>query len=271
MLYCTFGSEKTSLSLPDRTGRLKGSTAAMGHAPGAAVPRDLWAFFDRVYCISLDERPDRRQEADRQFRRVGLAERVEFVVVRKDPADTERGIHASHMECFRRGGRAGARTMLVFEDDIVFDRFDPRVLADCTRFMSAADWNMFFFGCLTAGSRRTANPSVLDVRYRSLTHAYAVRSGFAETLLALPWRGQPYDMLLKARCEGFYAAYPAFAFQSNARTDNLRLRHVDRFRRLCGGLARIQKMDEFYHRHRWAVIGAHVLLVAGLLALAART
>jgi hypothetical protein len=175
------------------------------------------------------------------------------------------------MECFRRGLRAGARTMLVFEDDILFNRFDPRVLAACTRFMAAAEWNMFFLGCLTSGSRRTANPAVLQVRYRGLTHAYAVRRDFAESLLARPWCGQPYDMLLKDRCDGFFAAYPSFAFQSNAATDNLRLRRMDRFRRICGGLARIQKMDEFYHRHRWAVVAAHVLLIAGLLALAARS
>lgn len=244
---------------------------ATGHLAEAPEPGSSWAFFDRAYCISLDERPDRRQEAERQFRRVGLGGRVEFVVVPKDPVDPERGIHSSHMECFRRGIRAGARTMLVFEDDIVFDRFDPAVLAVCCRFMAAADWNMFFFGCLTAGSRRTDSPAVLQVRYRGLTHAYAVRRDFAESLLVHPWRGQPYDMLLKERCEGFYAAYPSFAFQSNAATDNLRLRQLDRLRRLCGGLARIQKMNEFYHRHRWAVVAAHVLLIAGLLALAARS
>jgi len=158
MLYCTFEFEKTSLSRPGRIGRLKEYDVPMANLPGAPSSRDLWAFFDRVYCISLDERPDRRQEAERQFRRVGLAERVEFVIVQKDPVDAERGIHASHMECFRRGAAAQARTTLIFEDDIVFDRFAPRVLAECTRFMAAAAWNMFFFGCLTAGSRRTSTP-----------------------------------------------------------------------------------------------------------------
>ena len=243
----------------------------MGHMAELPEPSSPWTFFDRAYCISLDERPDRRQEAERQFRLVGLAGRVELVVVPKDSADPERGIHFSHMECFRRGLRAGARTILVFEDDILFDRFDPRVLAACTRFMAAAEWNMFFLGCLTSGSRRTDTPALLQVRYRGLTHAYAVRSGFAESLLARPWCGQPYDMLLKDRCDGFFAAYPSFAFQSNAATDNLRLRRLDRLRRLCGGLARIQKMDEFYHRHRWAVVAVHALLIAGLLALAARS
>ena len=42
-----------------------------------------WAYFDRVYCISLEERPDRRAEATAQFTAVGLLSRVEFVIVKK--------------------------------------------------------------------------------------------------------------------------------------------------------------------------------------------
>ncbi len=228
----------------------------------------LWGFFDRVYCISLDERADRRQEAERQFRAVGLEGRVEFVIVKKDPADNERGIYASHVECLRRGVAAGARSVLVFEDDIVFDRFNPRVLADCIHFMSSQDdWKLFFFGCLTSGSRRTANASVLRVRYRSLTHAYAVQRGFAESVLSLPWRQRPYDGVLSSLGGAYFAAYPSFAFQSNARTDNARFGRLDRWRRRCGGLARIQKMDEFYHRHKWMVIAVHLFLIAILLVL----
>jgi hypothetical protein len=75
-------------------------------------------------------------------------------------------------------------------------------------------------------------------------------------------------MLLQACCDRYFAVYPSFAFQSDSRSDNLRLRKVDRLRRLCGGLARIQKFDEFYHRHRLAVIGLNALAVAGLLAFA---
>jgi hypothetical protein len=60
---------------------------------GAASPSSPWAFFDKIYCISLDEREDRRQEARKQFGNVGLADRVEFVIVKKHPADNEQGIH----------------------------------------------------------------------------------------------------------------------------------------------------------------------------------
>jgi hypothetical protein len=243
---------------------------SMGHTAGASSASALWAFFDKTYCISLDEREDRRQEAGRQFRAVGLADRVEFVIVKKHPVDNEQGIYESHLECCRRGIRAGARTMLIFEDDIVFDRFNTKVLSDCVHFLSTqADWKILFFGCLTSGSRRTANASVLKVRYRSLAHAYAVQRSFAETLLAQPWRRLPFDELLSGLSEEYFAAYPSFAFQSNARTDNRRLGKVDRFRRLCGGLLRIQKMDEFYHRNKWMMIAVHALLIMILLMLVA--
>jgi GR25 family glycosyltransferase involved in LPS biosynthesis len=158
--------------------------------------------------------------------------------------------------------------MLVFEDDIVFERFSTQVLSDCVRFMSNHDdWKLFFFGCLTSGSRKTHNASVLSVRYRSLTHAYAVQRRFAESLLRGAWRQRPYDAVLSSLSDEYFAAYPSFAFQSYARTDNTRLDKLDRWRRICGGLARIQKLDEFYHRHKWMVIGVHVFLIIVLLAL----
>jgi GR25 family glycosyltransferase involved in LPS biosynthesis len=240
----------------------------VGQGTGELSPLTLWGFFDKAYCISLDEREDRRQEAAMQFRSVGLSDKVEFVIVKKHPVDNERGIYESHLECFRRGIGAGARNMLVFEDDIVFTRFSTRVLADCVHFMSTHDdWKIFFFGCLTCGSRRTANASVLKVRYRSLAHAYAIQRSFAERLLALPWGQQPYDVFLSSLGGKYYAAYPSFAFQSNARTDNMRLGKMDRWRRFCGGLLRIQKMDEFYHRNKWMVIGIHIFLIVILLVL----
>jgi hypothetical protein len=240
----------------------------VGQGTGEPSLSALWGFFDRAYCISLEEREDRRQEAERQFRSVGLLGRVEFVIVQKHPVDNERGIYESHLKCFRRGIGAGARSMLVFEDDIVFDRFNPRVLANCVHFLSTHDdWKIFFFGCLTSGSRRTALPCVLKVRYRSLAHAYAIQRSFAERLLALPWRPQPYDGVLSSLSDAYFAAYPSFAFQSNARTDNIRLGQLDRWRRLCGGLLRIQKMDEFYHRNKWMLVGVHVLLIGILLML----
>ena len=58
----------------------------------ADSPAKYWDYFDKFYCISLDERADRRGEAKRQFGRIGLLEKVEFVIVKKHSQNIEQGI-----------------------------------------------------------------------------------------------------------------------------------------------------------------------------------
>ncbi|MGB8424917.1 MAG: glycosyltransferase [Desulfobacterales bacterium] len=232
----------------------------------------LWAYFDAIYCISLSGRPDRRQSAAVQFARVGLADRVEFLIAEKHPVDAEQGIYESHMACLRKGIATGARSVLIFEDDVVFDRFDAAVLAGCIDFLTTTPtWRSFFFGCLVFGSRRTKNRAVLKVRYRSLAHAYAVERRLAEKLVRQPWRNLPFDTLLRHTVRTAHAAYPAFAFQSDSRSDNSNRPLLEQFRRLCGGLARIQKMNEWFHYHRLAIVGLHLLVIAFMLILFLRT
>jgi len=229
-----------------------------------------WDFFDKIYCISLAGRPDRRAEAAAQFARVGLGERVEFVVVEKHPTDCEQGIFESHLLCIARGLAQGAGQMLIFEDDVLFDGFTPTALERCVAFLAARpDWHLFFLGCMVKASRRTPFPGVVQIRYRSLTHAYAIHRRFAERLVACPWQGVPYDDLLRdMKDEHTFAAYPPFAFQSDSPSDNERYLPLDRVRRLLGGLRNLQKLDAFYHRNRRVIIGAHVLALLLLIMLA---
>lgn len=227
-----------------------------------------WAYFDRVYCISLEERPDRRAEARAQFAAVGLLPRVEFVIAKKHPVDPEQGVYESHMRCIGKALAAGARYFLVLEDDIVFDGFHEGRLKDAMAFLSTLPaWHMLFLGCMVQGSRRTRCPSVMKIRYRSLTHACVLNRGFAETLARIPWQNVPYDDLLRDLSdEHTYALYPAAAFQSNSPSDNDRYLPLDRFRRIFGGLRRLQKLDEFYHRHRRLIVAAHVAALCGFAA-----
>ncbi len=221
-----------------------------------------WEYFEKIYCISIDEREDRRTEAKIQFGKIGLLDKVEFVIVKKHPHNCEQGIFESHMVCIKKGIRAGANNIVIFEDDILFERFNPASLKNCIDFLSAnPHWHFLFFGCLVSGSKRTENKSVLKVKYRSLTHAYVLNRNFAEFLIKIPWQGIAYDDMLQNLAKGFYIIYPSFAFQGNSRSDNIRYAQLDKFRRLCGGLWRIQKWNEFYHRYRIMVIALHIILI----------
>ena len=96
-----------------------------------------WKYFDKYYCISIDERADRRADAEAQFEKVGLVDKVEFVIVQKHPHNCEEGIYNSHMACIKRGLQAGADNIVIFEDDILFDRFSPAGLKTVSNFYQA--------------------------------------------------------------------------------------------------------------------------------------
>jgi hypothetical protein len=221
-----------------------------------------WDYFDKIYCISLDERSDRRNDAQIQFDKIGLPDHVEFHIVKKHPHDSEAGIYESHMACLKKGLQAGAEKIVIFEDDVVFDGFSPQRLNQCIDFMrDTPGWRAFFFGCLVSGSRKTPHKGVLKIKYRSLAHAYVLNRGFAEIVVKQPWRRIAFDTVLKSFNDDFYAAYPSFAFQGSSPTGNSKNLGLDKFRRLCGGLQRIQKRNEFFHRYRSIFIALHIILI----------
>jgi len=225
-----------------------------------------WDFFDRLYCVSLQEREDRRKSALKEFSKVGLADRVEFELGEHHPSDMEQGVYESHMICLRKGLEAGAKNIVVLEDDVEFDRFDPERLRSCTEFLKQhPEWKVLLLGALIRSSRKTTDQCVQKVRYQSLTHAYALNRHYAETLAYEPWQGIVNDTLFRPLTDDVYAIYPMCAFQKYFTSDNYKYPKLVLIRRLLGGLKRIQKANEFYQRHKFGVIAAHVMIILFLL------
>jgi GR25 family glycosyltransferase involved in LPS biosynthesis len=226
---------------------------------------NCWDFLDKIYCISLEHRTDRRRQSKIEFRKVGLLERVEYVQTHRHAHNSEEGIFESHMQCIKKGLAAGARRIAIFEDDVLFDGFDPLRLLESLNFVDRLDdWDVLFLGCLVSRSRPTASSGVLQVRYRSLSHAYILNRPVAEKMAKIQWCGKPFDAILQSFARHPYALYPSIAFQSSASSDNRRLKGLDRVRRLCGGLRFIQKMNERYHRYSKAILLAHLLAAMAL-------
>lgn len=228
--------------------------------------KNVWDFFDRLYCVSLREREDRRISAQTEFAKVGLEHRVEFLISERYSNDFEREVYDSHMTCLRRGLEAGAKNIVIFEDDIEFDHFDPKRLECCTDFLQKhPDWKVMLLGALIRSSEKTSNPCVKKVRYQSLTHAYVLNRHYAETLAYEPWQGIVNDTLFRPLEDDVYALYPMCAFQKNFKTDNYKYPWLARIRNFLGGLKRIQKANEFYQRHKFVIIAAHVVMVLMIL------
>lgn len=220
------------------------------------TPVDNWAFFDKIYCISLDSRSDRRERARKQFAEVGLSPRVEFVIVAKNLENPEKGIFQSHMLCLNKGLSANARNIMIFEDDILFQRFDVQALHEACRNLDAGtSWNAFFLGCITDASRKTPHKNLVKITYRCLAHAYVLHQPFAAGIAHNIWNGIPFDELLRQYNNEFYALHPMCAFQGSASSDNQTV-VIDRMRRFLGGLPFIQKTNELYQNNRASLLFA---------------
>ncbi|BBO75372.1 hypothetical protein DSCW_27890 [Desulfosarcina widdelii] len=227
---------------------------------------EIWDFIDRTYCISLAERTDRQASAKAQFESVGLGDKMVFHLAQRHPADCEQGIFQSHQACLKMGLDAGARHILVFEDDVVFGAVDAhRLRQGIAFFKDRSDCQILFLGCLAGRSWTTGAPGVRRVRYSCLAHAYLVKASLARRLAEEPWRGIPWDILLKKNAPNAFALYPSIAFQSNSPSDNHRHRTLETVRRFFGGLRVIQVVNERYNRFRYAIIAAHLLLAGAVL------
>ncbi len=232
---------------------------------------DPWRFFDKIYCISIDNRIDRRTEAKKQFADVGLLERVEFIIVKKHPDNQEQGIFQSHMKCLKKGLQTGARNILVFEDDVLIKNFQPQVLLNAEDFLkNTPPWNGFFLGAISSKMTATDTKSIVKIKYRCLAHAYALNGQFARRIVQESWNNIPFDDLLRRHGTDFFALAPMIAFQSAASTDNQTLL-LDKTRRLFGGLPFIQRSNEIFQRHKRLIICCHFLIFMALALLIIKT
>lgn len=190
------------------------------------VQVDCWSCFDLIQCITLRERPERRAAAERQFARVGLAGRVEFVVQERDVEDGKRGCFRAHQQAASIALGRGARRALTFEDDVTFlSHFSPYAVARAAAFLRASDaaerlkWSLLFLGHFPRKMDLVDGWSDI-VRVCSMDgHAYALSPAGALALCALEYEGEQVDVHFHYRCKDAYALYPMVAVQSAGESD----------------------------------------------------
>jgi hypothetical protein len=108
-----------------------------------------WSFLDAAYCISLQTRPDRTDEAARQFHRVGLCRLVTFYRPLKPEGSIIKGIWTSHRKVAAHALAAGSSVIAVFEDDVVFASWlRPKTVSAIGRALAGlpSNWMLFFLG-----------------------------------------------------------------------------------------------------------------------------
>jgi len=228
---------------------------------------DPQQFFDKIFCISVDSRVDRQKSAKQVFEELGILQRVEFVLVQKHPSNPEEGIFESHLQSISRGVEEGGKHILIFEDDITVAHFQAERSTKAIRQLQQLEnWDAFFLGAISSGSRKTASKYLAKIDYRCLTHGYALNRPFAKKIIEEQWQGVAYDGFLKKHCSNSFVPVPMIAFQSTSISDNKTI-FLDKIRRIFGGLQFLQRSNELLQRYKLPIIIVHLLVLTAVFLL----
>jgi glycosyl transferase, family 25 len=111
--------------------------------------------FERITVINLPSRPDRRREMGQQLAAIGLAWDAptvrRFDAIRptdrgKFPTIGTRGCFLSHLGVLREARDAGARSLLILEDDVDFSPHLAEQWPAVSRVLGSEAWSLFYGG-----------------------------------------------------------------------------------------------------------------------------
>jgi glycosyl transferase, family 25 len=142
----------------------------MRTAPSSTLdaPADLLLVdrFERIVVINLPSRADRRSEMGQQLAAVGLAWDAPMVrrfdAIRPSdrggfPSVGARGCFLSHLGVLREARDAGARNVLIMEDDIDFSAHLASQWPPVSRDLASDAWSFFYGGHVIDGAAPSAH------------------------------------------------------------------------------------------------------------------
>lgn len=129
--------------------------------------------FDEIYCINLDERTDRWEHAQEEFRKAGILDRViRFSAIRD--ADGRLGVIKSNLAIIKIAKEKKLKNVLIFEDDVQFIVDNPQdVLAKTIQQIGNIKWHLFYLGANTHQKLTKFKPNLILLKNAFAVHSMA--------------------------------------------------------------------------------------------------
>lgn len=157
-----------------------------------------FAFFEAIYCLNLDQRPDRWSAAAGRFSELGIGKRVERFPAVATPHNHHVGCAMSWRLMVADARDRGLRNFLGFEDDAIFLDDTLDVLRRGVAELEGLPWDLLYLGGAAWEAPVSIPGCTVLQRPQSLTctHAMAVSRAAYDRLLAdLPEAGGAEDWI----------------------------------------------------------------------------
>jgi glycosyl transferase, family 25 len=149
-----------------------------------SIQYSMQDFFDNIYVLNLDRRPDRWFGARQQLESMHLTKAIRFPAIDKTPGWV--GCFESHLAILQKALNDGVCNLLILEDD-------ARLYSDWASIWQTAkkqidaEWDMLYLGYNLNPSSNIPPPfassRLLRLNDALTTHAYAVNKGYLPKLI----------------------------------------------------------------------------------------
>jgi GR25 family glycosyltransferase involved in LPS biosynthesis len=147
-------------------------------------------FFEKIYCINLDRRPDRWERASNHFEDVGIiVERfsaIDGTIIDNQSELKNNGAYGcalSHRDIIIKCKLDNVKNVLILEDDVVFrQNFQDHVKEN---FEKLTSWDMIYLGGQHKRKPLYISDGLFKLKKCLATHAYAVSCNFYDEYLKI--------------------------------------------------------------------------------------
>lgn len=206
-----------------------GTTLGYDKVPTEVEKNMINEYFDNIYCVNLDRRPDRWEQVKSEIDKHGLiVERFSAVDgnpnnIEKEPGilDGEIGCTLSHYNIILDAKKRGFDKILVLEDDVVFvDDLNAKFEEFIKQLPE--DWDMVYFGGNHQLPITPVNNNIFKITKTWTTHAYAIKSNLFDVVAELHRQCKKQVDVYYAEIQPKYNCYvfkPHLAWQRDGFSD----------------------------------------------------
>lgn len=175
----------------------------------------LTDLFKNIYCINLDSRTDKWEQAQTEFKTHNIDGVKRFSAIKGNPDNLptkllpgEVGCLLSHLQIIKEAKEKNLDNIVVFEDDIIFHKEFNSLFNEFIK-QVPADWNMIYFAGNHQGPTQKIMPNIMRLSYTFTTHAYIMKNTMFDRVISeIPKLERQVDVYYAL----FHRFYPTYCF-----------------------------------------------------------
>ena len=144
-------------------------------------------YFDKIYCINLDESTDRWDNCVKQFELYGIeVERFPAIKVENGVNGLligEIGVMRSNYEIIKKAKKLGLKNILILEDDFAFIDDFNNIFEKLTE-QIPENWDFLYFGGNHIGGLTYVSENIYRMKHSYALHSFAVKNTMFDTILS---------------------------------------------------------------------------------------